>query len=96
MKQSPKHTHDCDSCTYLGSLRSHTNGNNVIDCYICLNENPNMSSIIGRFSNEGSDYASSPLMMAKADTDYLYMADRWFLFGLLIASQRGLIKLPIE
>jgi hypothetical protein len=46
-------THDCDKCTFLGHYFDH-------DVYVCKTE-ISRGSIIARFGNEGSEYASCPL-----------------------------------
>jgi hypothetical protein len=48
----PVFEHDCTNCTFLGHYFDH-------DVYIC--KGATRSSIIGRYGNEGSQYASSPL-----------------------------------
>ena len=49
----PKHTHDCQSCTFLGTDKQGT------DWYVC--GSPESRSLIRRFSSEGSDYVSVPI-----------------------------------
>jgi hypothetical protein len=46
----PLHTHDCDACVYLGTLRG-------TDHYFC----PKDKSLIQRFGSEGWEYCAWPL-----------------------------------
>ena len=48
---SPKHTHDCPRCKYLGSILEDLT---VIDGYVCE------ESVILRYSSEPSEYWSWP------------------------------------
>jgi hypothetical protein len=99
----PTHKHDCDRCIYLGSLIKELRAgpivitsDNVIDCYWCKNtDNPNLSSIIGRYSSDGPDYASShPPECFAGGIDILQCSDRWYLFALLQAIRLNLYNLP--
>ncbi len=45
--ESPRFTHDCDSCTFLGTYEEH-------DLYFC----PREPTVIARASSEGPDYCS--------------------------------------
>lgn len=47
----PQFTHDCSACKFITTVGK-------IDVYVC---GTSISSIIARFSNEGSDYASMPI-----------------------------------
>ena len=91
----PKHTHDCDKCTYLGSVkkwRASKNDYTIIDCYVCLKaDSPNLHSIIGRYGSDGPEYASShpPEAFEEKDT-YLTHAESWYLFSLIEMIRRGL------
>lgn len=52
---NPKFQHDCGDCNFLGHHRDH-------DLYVCRNpRDEKLSSIIARFGNEGSHYASFPV-----------------------------------
>jgi hypothetical protein len=65
--------HDCEACTYLGSLiretesidvqdRENEDGKEIYDLYICLNpRNKNLSSLIARYSSVDSEYMSCPV-----------------------------------
>ena len=50
----PKHTHDCERCTFLGHFCDH-------DVYICQDSGGIGPSIIARFGDDGPEYASTPL-----------------------------------
>ena len=52
--QIPLYEHDCEECKYLGKYE------NKIDLYTC-EQNGIRRTYIARYSNTGSDYASSPL-----------------------------------
>lgn len=96
----PFHTHDCDRCIYLGSIllswKDHGKHNpDMVDCYWCDSKGiPNMSSIIGRFGNEGSEYVCSlpPECFADGREEYFKHAERWYLFALFRATELGLYK----
>lgn len=93
----PHHTHDCDKCVYLGSVYAKRNNDfpkEYIDCYWCVKElYPSLTSVIGRFGSDGPDYSSSHPPEAFADpNDYLMIADRWYLFALLRATELGLYR----
>ena len=49
---TPKFTHDCTSCIFLGHYKEH-------DLYCCSNHNS--PTVIARFSSEGADYASGAI-----------------------------------
>jgi len=56
LKDIRVYIHDCIDCIFLG--RGIHMGKSC-DWYICPNKkNPSMSTVIARYSNEGSDYAS--------------------------------------
>jgi hypothetical protein len=47
---TPKFSHDCDKCTYLGDY-------NEMDLYHC-DQGGVYATVIARFGNEGPDYSS--------------------------------------
>ena len=49
----PEYKHDCDNCTYLGYDKK---DGKMVDLYYCPQHG--VSTIIARFSSEGSDYVS--------------------------------------
>lgn len=51
-----KYQHDCDQCRFLGTFLD-------LDVYVCGKFGPR--SIIARFGDDGSDYASMPLEFLK-------------------------------
>ena len=52
---TPKYQHDCEACQFLGHHRGH-------DLYVCRNpRNEGLSSIIARFADQDSHYASFPM-----------------------------------
>jgi len=58
----PQWKHDCDQCTYLGSVHMH---NTVADWYECSR------TVLARLSDEGSDYLSMPKDMVLDGDRYL-------------------------
>jgi GNAT superfamily N-acetyltransferase len=50
---TPRYTHDCTSCVFLGRHRR-------ADLYVCPRPEHMSESVIARYSSEGSDYNSSP------------------------------------
>lgn len=52
--------HDCDKCLFLGQYKEK-------DWYYC-SEQALDGSVIGRFGNDGPDYASIPLKLLKSYT----------------------------
>jgi hypothetical protein len=58
MKESPKFQHDCDRCTYLGTVQN--KGGHFFDLYWCANaSHPALSSVLCRYGSEGPEYSSS-------------------------------------
>ena len=47
----PRYVHDCDRCRYLGRFRSY-------DLYVCETKSLSRQSVIARYSDEPSGYAS--------------------------------------
>ncbi len=98
MNTKPVHVHDCDTCIYLGTIKPRTTDGKAtdteqfIDCYWCADTtHPGLSSVIGRYGSEGSEYASShPPESFAMKYDYLLIADRWYLFALMQGYLRGL------
>lgn len=89
----PRYTHDCDKCIYLGTVyaRRENDCKDYIDCYWCANRYPSLSSVLGRYGNEGPEYMSShPPEAFASGNDYLMMADRWYLFAMFQAVKLGL------
>jgi len=64
----PVHIHDCDSCTYLGTIRSQDREGEVADLYTCGNEES--QTVIARYSDEPQDYTSVPLFILLSQTNY--------------------------
>jgi len=62
----PVHIHDCDSCTYLGTIRSQDREGEVADLYTCGN-NWQSQTVIARYSDHGPDYSSVPLFMLQTN-----------------------------
>ncbi len=91
----PVYMHDCQKCIFLGTLKPlSSDGEKEIDCYICIKSNINLSSIIGRYGNEGYQYVSSHPYHAFAGGDeYLLLADRYYLYSIIQAARLGLITL---
>jgi hypothetical protein len=54
----PKYQHDRDCCKFIGHYKD-------IDFYICLKAN----SILARYSNEPSEYYSSPINLLLEDKE---------------------------
>lgn len=59
-KTVPTFKHDCDHCLFLGTVRTKEQSyGGVYDLYWCPDrEHPNLSSVIARHGNEGSEYGS--------------------------------------
>lgn len=80
----PAYTHDCDCCTYLGTL---VNGPDTerVDCYLC--GNAQTGSLIARTGSDGADYDSMPMdlltpaIVAQMEGSIIYRA-----LGLLRAT----------
>ena len=53
----PYHPHDCDKCTYLGSVGMNPG---EVDWYICVKEGKR-TSVICRYGPDGGDYTSGPM-----------------------------------
>lgn len=64
--ETPQHQHDCDRCQFLGRfefdgpLSDGTTEHFKSDLYVCP-EQVLGPSLIGRFSDDGPDYVSSPM-----------------------------------
>ena len=91
----PVWQHDCKSCLYLGTIKPRSKDDEPVDCYWCKHgpeSAPTNVSMLGRYGNEGHEYASShpPEAFVGGADDYLVIADRWYLFSLLEATRRGL------
>jgi hypothetical protein len=54
--QIPRYKHDCDACKFIGNHLQY----DVYHCSGILG-----GSVIARFGNKGSEYASAPLEIAK-------------------------------
>src|SRR3990167_2809320 len=50
----PKYQHDCDECVFLGTFQNEQD----TDLYWCGEKKGILPTVIARFSDEGSDYAS--------------------------------------
>jgi hypothetical protein len=89
MKQKPIHQHDCDSCTYLGTINERDGS--IYDCYCCKQNSPNDWCLIGRYGVDGN-YVSSDLAMLNSNVfDQL---GRWYYFAVIQMARKSLIKLP--
>lgn len=55
---TPKWTHDCNVCNYLGSIHTHKG---IVDWYKCTD------STVARFGSDGPDYWSMPTSMVTDD-----------------------------
>ncbi len=50
--ETPKYTHDCENCKFLGTHKDH-------DLYFCEDEKDGFfDTVIARYGNEGSEYKS--------------------------------------
>jgi len=82
--EEPQFKHDCDQCTYLGR-DINTDDHSDVDMYFCPQNG--MPTIIMRYGDNGSDYASAPVQVINTsnafDTSPL-------LRNMLIAEDRGL------
>lgn len=89
----PVWQHDCKSCIYLGTIKPRSKDDEPVDCYWCRKGSdpaPTHVSMLGRYGNEGHEYASNSPPNHNDPDDYLLIADRWYLFALLEATRRGL------
>ena len=59
----PKFDHDCDNCQYVGNFKEY-------DLYFC-NTTP---TVIARYGNEGSEYASGMVFATPEGIESLYQA----------------------
>ena len=57
MSITPVHTHDCNCCTYLGTV---TQDGKWYDLYTCR------GSAVIRYGSDGPEYLSTPLSMAES------------------------------
>lgn len=55
----PRYEHDCDNCIYVGAISYYSNEHNYADVYLCQHDSS--YSLIVRFSDEPSDYASNDI-----------------------------------
>lgn len=70
-RPTPLYTHDCQYCTFLGTVKSLDNEYTFTDLYHCQKSWPSIGgvgSVIARYSNEGGDYASSPVKYITGQT----------------------------
>lgn len=55
---NPRYQHDCDECTFLGTIAStYQPDAPYTDLYYCKPQN----TLLARYSSRGSDYSSLPL-----------------------------------
>lgn len=55
MKMSPKYTHDCDKCVFLGTFNGEGFKEEEQDLYFCSEIYP---TVITRYGNDGPEYTS--------------------------------------
>jgi len=69
-------THDCNECTFLGSISAEeTTHGTPLDVYVHADEcDP---TIILRYSNDGPDYYSFPLSVARHVAGHFEKANKW-------------------
>jgi hypothetical protein len=84
--------HDCKKCVSLGSTPTKTRER--VDLYWCIS--PSMSSlasVIGRYGNEGYEYAASHPPEAFADPkEYIGRNEIWYRVAMSRAIEKGLYK----
>ena len=57
--EAPTHKHDCDHCTFLGSMDNlYDPEKGLVDLYFHSHEDGYGSTFIARYSSEGGDYSS--------------------------------------
>lgn len=96
VRLGPKYIHDCEKCLFLGQHECvEGNVNHTIDIWWCKNDShPALTSILGRFGDDGSEYYSSHPPKAMADPHhYLNMMneyDCWYITALELAEKKDL------
>lgn len=82
--------HDCDACIFLGN---HSSGKKIIDIYWCRSNEPSLTSIIGRYGNEGGEYYSSHPPIAFVGREEIIKkaiaANTWYATALKLAEAQG-------
>jgi hypothetical protein len=78
----PFYKHDCEECTFLGTVQS--KAKTPIDLYFC--PQAGLPTVIARFSDEDSDNVSGMPLALKRKGSWLYIAK-------MLAWYRGLITL---
>jgi hypothetical protein len=91
MSGKPRYQHDCDRCKFLGQ-------HGKVDIYWCptVATDPvslSLTPVIGRFGNEGEQYAASHPPKAFPGDYIAFMqkySNGWYLEALRLAEQAGL------
>lgn len=87
----PQFTHDCQDCTFLGSIIDRNNME--CDLYVHVDEHDTAhSTFIARYSDEGSDYISTPLFLMGENLESLPTP---LAIAFTLADARGLLE-PVE
>ncbi len=81
MKDTPQFQHDCTACIFLGNMLA---GGKSVDLYYCPNDIVR-STVVARYSSEGSDYASGMVFAENRAMAELVVAR-------MLAIEKGLIK----
>lgn len=67
----PLYTHDCDQCVFCGHMPFRER--NIADVYICRRTKTRArvhTTVVVRYSDEGSEYTSLPIEIAERRPDY--------------------------
>lgn len=90
----PRFDHDCDACVFLGAYTGPAPRCQRIDLYWCPNpSHPTLSSVLGRYGDNGSSYYSSTPPEAVSDAMYLRNAQPWYQEAIARALAAGLYRI---
>lgn len=88
----PTYTHDCERCKFLGTTKSISG--RTVDLYVCQQRDPAHlidTTFVGRYGNDGAEYASSLQPECFAGDPELHFARRepWYRLAILRAQELG-------
>lgn len=84
--ETPQHTHDCDTCLFLGRCQN-------LDLYVCVGILDH--TVIARYGSDGPQYTSAPVCMLERMHDPQYStaagsrAARVLTLAAVRAAERG-------
>ena len=93
MDTKPQYQHDCKRCHFLGPYSDQESATEY-DLYVCQNlAHPTLTTLLARYGDEGSNYASSPVdVLAKSNASSYYGPmvawNRAFEKGLVLGRQQ--------